>query len=532
MKFLISRIPLLIMVCLFSWGTFYFGILNTPHQLSGFFNEWQLALALVVILFLVVLILPRKNSPNSKLKVIFWLIVSLITFPLAVTKFIFGTNDLNGILIFFRDNQAQDIAVIGGDSFTLPIGISLFFFVLMILGVWYLLMRKRHFDTVLVIVAVLLFATSPVAVFVKDALFENELQANFDPEKEISINIIARPTEPRNLIVIYLESLERTFGELDATKAAYAPIQAVAHNSVEAVNVQQTFGTEYTIAGIVASQCGVPLLSPGLSNIFFKKGTEESLDRFLPSITCLGDVLAQDGYQMSYLNGASLNRFSKRGFFRTHGYTTLLGSDEVAPEIMTGRQNAFGMNDALLFGFVYDEYDRLSADGVPFAMNMLTLATHGPDAFLDNDCPVGENLDSQLPAAIACTARHIEKFMTYVRANPADRETDFVILSDHLALRNTLSKEMDAQGDGRRNLFIINTGQDVQVIDRASTPMDIFPTILDHLGYELENDQANLGQSMFGPAENLVERFGRDDLHRLLKGNQSLARYIWRDTPQ
>lgn len=532
MNLIISRISLVIMTGLFVSGTLYFGIFNSPHQLTGFFNEKIIALILALILFFVVLFLPQKKSPNSKLKIIFWVLVSLITFPLAVTRFIFGTNDIDSIIIFFSDNQAQDIAVIGGDSFSLPITISLVVFALMFLGALFLLARKHFFDTILLVVACLFFVTSPVAIFLKGTLVENELQANFVPEKEMGISITTRPSEQRNLIVIYLESLERTFGALNSTKEAYVPIQTLAQNSIEAVNLQQTFGTSYTIAGIVASQCGVPLLAPGLSKIFFKKGTKESFDTFLPSLTCLGDILAEDGYQMTYLNGASLNHFSKRGFFRTHGYTTLLGSGEVTQEIMNGRENAFGMNDALLFEYVYDEYDRLASQPAPFALNMLTIATHGPDAFLDNDCPKVDNLESQMPAAIACTAEHIDKFIAYVRSKPASRDTDFVILSDHLALPNTLTAEIEAQGDDRRNLFFINTGKNARVIDRAATPMDIYPTILDHLGYELENGQANLGRSMFSKDQNMVERFGSDDLHRLLKGNQTLAQYIWREQPQ
>jgi phosphoglycerol transferase len=194
---------------------------------------------------------------------------------------------------------------------------------------------------------------------------------------------------------------------------------------------------------------------------------------------------------------------------------------------MSGRDNAFGMNDALLMGYVYDEYDHLSSQDAPFALSMLTIATHGPDAFWDNG-GASDDPNSSMPAAIACTAQHLTKFISYVGANPATRDTDIVVLSDHLALPNTLKDALLAKTDQRRDLFFINSGADAQVIDRSVTMMDIYPTILEHLGYDLTDGQANLGRSMFNPKPNLLERFGVDGVDRLFKGNQTLAKYLWR----
>lgn len=527
---IISRISLFIMAALFAVGTLYFGFFSAPYQMTGFINEKKIALLITAILFIATLFLPRKTTPNAKYKTILWTIVLLISFPLAVTRFIFGNNDIDAILIFFRDNHAQDITTIASDSFSTPITLSVIVFALMCVSAFYLLARKQHFDNALLAISAVFILISPVTLFVINSQIENELQLRFDPATEVSINITQRPDAQRNLIIIYLESLERTYGGLPATKAAYAPIQTLAANSTEATNLHQIFGTSYTIAGIVASQCGVPLLSSGLRGVFFNKRTKESLDTLLPSVTCLGDVLAQDGYTLSYLNGADLNRFSKRGFLTSHGYSRLLGSGDVSPDIMNGRSNPFGMNDALLFEYVYDEYDHLAAQTNPFALSMLTIATHGPDAFLDNDCKADNTADTQLPAAIACTAKHVNDFISYVRATPAGQHTDILVLSDHLALVNTLEDELGATE--RRNLFFINSNSPPEMISRQTTMLDIYPTLLENMGYTLQNGQANLGHSMFNPTKNLLERFGPDGVEKLLNGNRTLAEHLWRRSPQ
>lgn len=44
-------------------------------------------------------------------------------------------------------------------------------------------------------------------------------------------------------------------------------------------------GTDYTIAGMVASQCGIPLFAP------FEGNASASVSSFFPQNICLGDIL-------------------------------------------------------------------------------------------------------------------------------------------------------------------------------------------------------------------------------------------------
>ncbi|WP_252720044.1 hypothetical protein, partial [Shigella sonnei] len=43
--------------------------------------------------------------------------------------------------------------------------------------------------------------------------------------------------------------------------------------------------TDYTIAGMVASQCGIPLFAP------FEGNASASVSSFFPQNICLGDIL-------------------------------------------------------------------------------------------------------------------------------------------------------------------------------------------------------------------------------------------------
>jgi phosphoglycerol transferase len=522
---------------IFSIAAVFIGFGSSPHfskySTAERFTNGHFGLMIMAATVLLIMFLPARRTKISKPQILFWAFAVAVAFPFAVTKIIFGTNELEAILIFFRDNQANDIATIGADSFKTPISSSLIVLGFLILTTYYLVGRKQWLETCLMVGGLALFVVSPITLFLKNSVTTNHVQAAFDFKNEIGLKVTDRPDEKKNLIVVYLESMERTYRDLDVTKAVFEPLKVRADQGIEATNVRQTVGTEFTIAGIVATQCGVPLVPEGLSSIFFrKKSVEDQMGAherpFLPKITCMGDILAEDGYELSYINGASLNRFSKRSFFQTHGFDRVYGLDEAPAERIKGRTNSFGMNDALLFEMIYEEYDRLVAVDKPYAFSFLSLSTHGPDSFLDNDCAFDDS-DSKLPEAMECTLKLLEDFLAYVDANGNGRETQIVIMSDHLAMSNTLNKHLRTSPVPRRNLFIMQGPHGTGVLERDATAMDIYPTMMEQMGYKFANGRANLGRSMFTPDENLFERFGGEDLEKLLKGNHDLANYIWRE---
>lgn len=528
MSKIVPKLSTSIVALIFVTTLIFVGFGSSPYIFPMYTNIKQIVLILGLIVAFIIVALPPRSNSVSKLKLLFWVIAVLIAFPFAVTKIIFGANELDAILIFFRDNQAQDITSIGGDSFLAPIITAFVMLLLLVLTSLFLVWRVKKFDSILVFFGILLLAVSPITLFVKNTLVTNQVQADFKFKEEMGIEILERPSEKKNLIILYLESVERTYKDIESTKSVYQPIQRFSESGLEATNMHQTIGTNITIAGIVASQCGVPLLSQGLRNIFFKMETEGSLDQVLPSITCLGDILSEDGYDMSYINGASLNRFSKRGFFTSHGYKQVFGLDEVPVEKTEGRTNVFGMNDALMFEYVYEEYDRLITKDDPFVLSILTVSTHGPDAYLDVNCPMKSPEPSRLPRAMECTFKLVEDFIKYTKSKGNGRDTEIVLMSDHLAMKNTLVDDLRENSALRRNLFAIENDGEQMVLDRNSTMMDIYPTLLEQLGYTIAEGKGNLGRSLFSEKRNLIERYGSVDLAKLLRGNHELSSYIWR----
>ncbi|TGB66234.1 hypothetical protein C9E90_13820, partial [Salmonella enterica subsp. enterica serovar Enteritidis] len=89
----------------------------------------------------------------------------------------------------------------------------------------------------------------------------------------------------------YGESLERTYFDNDAFPNLTPELGALKNEGLDFSHTMQLPGTDYTIAGMVASQCGIPLFAP------FEGNASASVSSFFPQNICLGDILKNSGYQ-------------------------------------------------------------------------------------------------------------------------------------------------------------------------------------------------------------------------------------------
>lgn len=479
---------------------------------------------------------PRQVSGSPARRLItFWIVVFALSLPFALLKMVMGDNQIEPILIFLSGDNLGEVIAVGKGSYALAFGKAIGFFGAFALTLVYLVRRYAGMKHIVNVLCAALIALHPITDYIAGRVLPNELQDGFDPHSNMIEPInLAQPAWPRNLVIIYLESLEATFEHLPETAAGFATLSALRDAAFNADNIYQVEGTRYTTAGIVATQCGVPLIPHGLNNIGFDRYTENSLKSVMPNVVCLGDVLARDGYTVSYMNGASLERYSKRGFLAAHGYTRMFGLESVDESAITGNTNVFGMNDGVLFEHVYTELDTLRQLGKPFLLSILTVGTHGPHGFRDRDCALRGGDADGLAAAIRCTGDSLRELFAYLeRTNLAD-STLVAVMSDHLVINRTLAftpamtESMATMRDERRNLFFIR-GIEPRRNSRPAAMIDVYPTLLEALGYELHEHRANLGVSLFGEQPTLVETYGVRGVNKLFLQNIRLAGYLWRE---
>jgi phosphoglycerol transferase len=311
--------------------------------------------------------------------------------------------------------------------------------------------------------------------------------------------LLASDSPPLNLLFVYLESLERTYLDESEFPGLAPNINRLRQEGIDFTDIRQLPGTEFTIAGMVASQCGLPLLSTSDGN------SNSSDAEFLPGARCMGDLLAERGFQLSFLGGAPLRFAGKGHFYESHGFHRVLGQEELRAQREPRSESSWGLYDDDLFGLVTDELERLNREGQPYAVFTLTLDTHHPRGHPTPSCaglPYGDGGDPMLNA-VHCSDRLVGELVRSLRSSAMGARLLIVLASDHLAMRNTVTERLEAMQ--RRNLLVLlpPASAPASQVDRPGSLLDVGATVLAAMG--LRNVGLGHGRDLRGPAPTLVE---------------------------
>lgn len=354
---------------------------------------------------------------------------------------------------------------------------------------WYWLFRLRLPVILLVFGAVFLMTKVSLWSHLSQLAGEDLLEKHYVEPRDFQ-----PPADPkRNLILVYGESLETAY----RNKALFGRdlLQALDHpQAVGFARFEQAPGTEWTIAGIVASQCGIPLrpviLDPNGMGVAHK---------FLPNITCLADVLKAHGYRNVFMGGASLSFAGKGKFFESHGYDELWGKEEWIAAGEKPSIHWWGLHDDRLLQLAKAKLDELAAQAQPFNLTLLTVDNHAPDGMPNPHC-AAKGAQS-LTEVVACTAELIAGLREHAARKGYLQNTDFIVVGDHLAMKNqhfdTLLKQPERTV---LNSFIVRP--DLQPNRSTIYHFDLFPTVLYALGFRFPDNRLGLGISGFGALAN------------------------------
>ena len=373
---------------------------------------------------------------------------------------------------------------------------------------------------ILVISLLICGAQTHVFTFVKADSMESEFIRNHYVKPDQSI--LHFPEQKRNLIYIFLESMERTYADPAAGQMitdCYIPeLETLANQNInfsDKIGIGGALsypGTTWTAAAMVAQTAGVPV------KISLEADTYGADDSFLPGVISIGQILEEQGYTQVLLVGSDAEFHGREAYFTEHGNYEIVdtGSLKEAGRLPEDYEAWWGFEDEKLFFYAREELIRLAEEGVPFNFTMLTADTHFPDGCRCSLCR--DDYDIQYANVLACSSRQVAEFINWIQEQPFYENTSVVISGDHLTMDAEFMEEIDP-GYTRTvyNCFINPAAMPAREKNRRFGTFDLFPTTLAALGVELEGDRLALGTNLFSERDTLTEQFGYEILSEELQ---------------
>ena len=330
--------------------------------------------------------------------------------------------------------------------------------------------------------------------------------------------------EKRNLIYIYLESMETTYASRD--EGGYQGVNYIPYltqlakeeaNFTETGKLggfHNTAGSEWTMGSLFSTTAGIPFSFP------VSKNNMSEYDGFAKGTVTLYDVLEQNGYNQYFICGSNAEFGGRANYYRSHGDLTIY-------DLYTAREEGYiaedyfvwwGYEDFVLYDIAKDKILEAAQQEEPFNFVMLTVDTHFTDGYICDLC--GDEYGSIAANVVSCADRQIEEFMSWCKEQDFYEDTTIVVIGDHPRMDLAL---VEGISDYDRTTYatIVNAAVDHSYSrERVYTQLDIFPTVVYSLGFDIEGDRLGLGTNLFSQTPTLAEQLGFEELNtELQKGS-------------
>ncbi len=333
-----------------------------------------------------------------------------------------------------------------------------------------------------------------------------------------------------NLLFLMLESMEANFQEVifNSKKENLIPeISEYMENNISFLPGGVTVkGTGWTIGEVVAKNCAIPLI--GLIN------NMNSVKTFLPKAPCLMNILQENGYSFYHIQGSSIKFASMDIFLKSHKVDSSHIYD------ISNFQD-YQTHDSIFFNTIpdYNLYNeskniisKISSDtSKPWAIQLFTMDTHGPYGRFDSNCvdvPHPKDIKSQYPNVLKCASKQLDNFLKWAKAQPWYESTTIVVMGDHPAM---IDKDLLVFSKNQKNRlwlnFFINSTLTPPQKQRNFSSLDMFPTVLEAMGAQIEGHALGLGRSLFSNEKTLIEKYGKDSLNTLIKKRSIEYEAFW-----
>lgn len=355
--------------------------------------------------------------------------------------------------------------------------------------------------------------------FEETALYEDKY---VDP-REVTLTF---PKEKRNLIYLFLESMESSYASTDVgglrdenlipNLTQLALNEGIHFSNTEQLGgLYQIPGANQTASAMVAQTAGLPLRASGGELDVNKYGNDGT--NFFPGAYSLGEILENEGYNQMLFIGSWGGFAGRDKYFEQHGNYDVRDVYWAKEQGLISEDywEWWGYEDRKLFDFAKDSLNELASQEAPFNFTLLTTDTHFEDGYPTEETP--DLFGDQYSNVIHDNDRQVKEFLDWLKEQPFYENTTVVVVGDHLTMDSDFFAEED-ESDQRTiyNLFLNSPLQASQTQNREMTSLDLFPTTLAALGVEIEGERLGLGVNLFSEEPTLAEEMGFDALYEAL----------------
>ncbi len=378
----------------------------------------------------------------------------------------------------------------------------------------------RAFTVGVIFIASFIYGLYGIGFF--DYIFSSFKSTTIYDEEYIDPNKveITFPEKKRNLIYIVLESMDRNLNKYNLENGEsinlIPNLTDLEKNNVYFYNENKSNGmnsvtnTTWTASSLVGQVTGVPLSDIYEANQVMQKGN------FLPGITSLGEILADQGYKNYFIMGSDASFGSRDVFFEDHGNYEIhdLKYQKKIGKLPKDYMVFWGYEDSKLFEFAKEELTEIAKKDEPFNYTMLTVNTHFMEGHVDKTNPkkYGGYRD-----AYYYSDKEIHEFIEWIKKQDFYENTTIVVVGDHKTM-NAEFLENQEELESIYNVFINSAVKPVNT-SKESIILDMFPSTLASLGVNIEGDRLGLGTNLFSDKDSIVVKYGLDELNEELKKN-------------
>ena len=356
--------------------------------------------------------------------------------------------------------------------------------------------------------------------------FSTFIDDNYVDPRDVDIVF---PEKKKNLIYIFLESMETTYTD-EKNGGAFEEnvipeLTKLAQENEDFSGKSQKLnggysltGSTWTMGAMFAQTSGLPLKISISAN---EMDTQES---FFSGIVTIGDILGDAGYSQTLMIGSDATFGGRRLYFTDHGNYDIFDYNYAAQQGMLSDEYPvwWGYDDQKLFEFAKEKLNELSAQDEPFNLTMLTVDTHFEDGYVCDKCD-DKFGDNQYANVMACSSKQVEEFVEWIKQQDFYEDTTIIISGDHPTMDSDFCENVD-ENYGRRvyTAYINASDSPKSSMTRIYTTFDNFPTTLAAMGVTIEGNRLGLGTNLFSSEQTLSERYGLENEEKEMKKNSEL----------